>query len=135
MTVVPNCAFSDSGSHKRSLDSKLNVKSFLNFYNLCEQNNTDICEVKANQCGIKFPEFEFGTAHDKNKEFIGNIAYLGCDEVKSMYNTKGVNHKVANNMVMGIVSGIAAIILLLAIIAMITVTVDVHRELKGLGAR
>merc|ERR1711884_228904 len=66
--------------HKRaSLNGTLDnpVPGLLSFYKLCELNNTDICEVKANQCGIKFPYMKFGTAHDKNKEFIGNITYLG----------------------------------------------------------
>ena len=72
---------------------------------------------------------KFGTAHDKNKEFIGNITYLGC--------MKGVNEEVTitNYKVNVVVSGIILIILLINIIAMIRITIDVNRELKRLRAR
>ena len=70
---------------------------------------------------------KFGADHDKNKEFIGNITYLSCDEVEKMYNTKEVNgeanggkgqlcHSDVNYIVIGVLSGV----ILILVFAMVT---------------
>ena len=109
------------------MKGRIDNPGLLNFYNLCDLNNTDMCEVKANQCGIMFPDMKFGTGHDKNKEFIGNITYLSCDEVEKMHNTKEINGDVAGGMgqlchseINYIVIGVLSGVILILVFAMVT---------------
>ena len=57
--------------------------------------------------------------HGKEEDFIGNITYVGCDEVEKMYNIRKkeaggevTDHVDVNHLVIGALSGVILILIL-----------------------